>query len=110
MQQDVQQPADKPFMENFDCRKIIDPEQPQNRTLSTDPYWWPVGDLKVLLDPLRWNNPIGYWSKEFDRACFFGKGYLFKDPKVERGHDFDFDPYAELFDSGPGKEIIIILL
>ena len=92
-----------PFLSDFDCRKVVDPRKPQNRTLSTDPYWWLVGDLHLLLDPLDWNRPIGLWDNEFNRANIFGRGFLFKNPQVERGHEFDFDPHADPFDEGPGK-------
>ena len=65
-----------------------------------DPYWHSVKNILLLCDYLD-HSAIGYWSSNFNLAFFFGKGFLFKNPRNENEFEWSFDPNHEPF---PEKE------
>lgn len=84
------------FPQNFDSMKVENPAK--SHPVGNDPYWHTAKDVKLLCDPLDRDKVIGYWDEIAVKANIFGKGFLFKNSKIEGQFEFDRDPDADPFE------------
>ena len=102
------------FMKVFDVNLVgKNPQEiPDGFIKGKHPEWLYVYGTYQFVEPqgsTNSNKSIAFWDQYYNRPFFYGKGYLFRDPKTLGNYDWSFDPESQLFQNIEKKGMYVLL-